>query len=127
MKLAVAFTILLMLALGASARTYTLYAMLTEDTKVELSDGAVWMMDKGDVFPVESFKNQQQNVLLRLAGAVFLTETARTRILKPEEVEAGMEIYRKNVRAYLESTSKKIQQHLEGRQNAKEKKTSAQP
>jgi hypothetical protein len=112
MKFAFAFALLLALAPTAPAREFKLYAILLEDTKVELSDGAVWVMDKGDVFPVEAYKNQQKNIILRLAGATFATETVVTRILKPDEVEAGLEVYRKNVRAYLDSTSKKIQQHL---------------
>jgi len=120
MKIAAAFALLLTTAFAASAREYKLYAMILDDTKVELSDGAVWMMDKGDVFPVESYKNQQQQIVLRLAGATFLTETSRTRILKAEEMGDGVENYRKNVRAYLESTSKKLQQRLEAA--AKEKK-----
>jgi hypothetical protein len=113
MKFVFALTWLLALAPAASAREFKLYAILLEDTKVELSDGAVWVMDKGDVFPVEAYKNLQKNIVLRLAGATFVTETSGTRILKPEEVAAGLEIYRKNVRAYLDSTSKKIQQHLQ--------------
>ena len=32
---------------------------------------------------------------------------------KPDEIAAGLEVYRKNVRAYLDSTSKKIQQNLQ--------------
>jgi hypothetical protein len=113
MKFAFALILLLALAPAAPAREFKLYAILLEDTKVELSDGAVWVMDKGDVFPVEAYKNQQKNIVLRLAGATFLTETTGTRILKPEEVAAGIEVYRRNVRAYLDSTSKKIQQRLQ--------------
>ena len=102
--------LILLLAATAAARAYEfkLYATFTEDTRVELSDGAVWMMDKGDVFPVEAYKNMQKNIVLRLAGATFMTDTPRVRILKPEEVPAGVETYRKNVRAYLDSTSEKI-------------------
>ena len=113
MKLAFALTFLLALAPAAPAREFKLYVILLEDTKVELSDGAVWMMDKGDVFPVEAYKNQQKNIILRLAGATFATDTSSTRILKAEEIAAGLEVYRKTVRAYLDSTSKKIQQRLQ--------------
>lgn len=104
--------LLLSLAPTSKAVDFKLYATFTEDTRVELSDGAVWMMDKGDVFPVEAYKNMQKNIVLRLAGATFMTETAHVRILKPDEVAAGIETYRKNVRAYLESTSKKIEDKL---------------
>ena len=115
-------TLLLMPALGVAARDFKLYVILNEDTKVELSDGAVWMMDKGDVFPLESYKNQQKDIVLRLAGATFMTETARTRVLTPAEVPAGVEVYRRNVRAYLESTSKKILSGLQPGAGAKEQK-----
>lgn len=108
------FTSLLLLAATAPAKEFKLYAIFLEDTRVQLSDGATWMMDKGDVFPVRAYKNMQKNVILQLAGAAFITETSKVRILKPEEVEAGLEAYRKNVRAYLESTSGKIQQDLSG-------------
>jgi len=103
---------LLCACVPALAGDFKIYAALTEDTRVELSDGAVWQMDKGDVFPVEAYKNQQKNVVLRLAGATFMTETARVRVLKPEEVQEGIEAYRKNVRAYLDSTSKKLEKKL---------------
>lgn len=103
---------LLAIACAARAYEYKLYATFVEDTRVELSDGAVWMMDKGDVFPVEAYKNMQKNIVLRLAGATFMTDTPRVRILKPEEVPAGLEKYRANVRSYLDSTSKKIQDKL---------------
>jgi hypothetical protein len=121
MKLA-ALIFLLSISFATAARDYKLYCVLLEDTRVELSDGAVWMMDKGDVFPIISYKDQQKNVLLQLAGANFLTETVKIRVLSPEEVPAGLEVYRRNVRAYLESTSKKIQQRLQGVQGSKEKK-----
>jgi hypothetical protein len=106
---------------AASGGEFKLFAEFIEDTRVELSDGAVWQMDKGDVFPVESYKNQQKNIVLRIAGATFMTETARTRILKPPEVAAGLEIYRKNVRSYLDSTSKKIEQKLVDMEEQKKK------
>ena len=103
---------LLYACLPLQAGDFKIYVALTEDTRVELSDGAVWQMDKGDVFPVEAYKNQQKNVILRLGGATFMTETARTRVLAAAEVQGGIEVYRKNVRAYLDSTSKKIEKSL---------------
>ncbi len=120
MKYVLALALFLAPLCGAEKRTFVLYAMLTEDTKVELSDGAVWLMDKGDVFPVAAYKNQQKNIVLRLAGATFMTETARTRILTKAEEEQGIEVYRKNVRAYLESTAKKIQKSLDEKEETKE-------
>lgn len=105
---------LLLLALAGTVRAveFKLYAAFIEDTRVELSDGAVWMMDKGDVFPVVAYKDMQKNIILQLAGATFRTPTERVRIIKPDEVPAGIEKYRTNVRSYLDSTSKKMEQRL---------------
>lgn len=110
-------TLTLLISLLAAVSTtraaeFKLYATFIEETRVELSDGAVWMMDKGDVFPVVQYKNMQKNIVLQLAGATFMTDTARVRIIKPEEVPAGIEKYRDNVRGYLDSTSKKIEKKL---------------
>ena len=95
--------LLALLALPASAREYKLYAALIDDMPVELSDGAKWMMDKGDVFPVLMFKESQTKVVLQLAGANFLTDTSRVRILENREVPAGLLVYRKNVEVYLKT------------------------
>lgn len=93
-------------------KEFKLYAQFISDTRVELSDGAMWLMDKGDTFPVVAYKNQQKNIVLQLAGATFMTDTARVRILKDEEVEPALENYRKNVRAYLEARSGQLQEEL---------------
>ena len=47
-----------------------LFAMLTLDTKVELEDGAKWMMDKGDAFPVVMYKEAGTKLVLQLAGQI---------------------------------------------------------
>ena len=94
-------------ALAAPAREYKLYAALTEDMPVELSDGAKWMMDKDDVFPVLMFKDSQTKVVLALAGATFVTDTSRIHILEQREVPAGLLIYRKNVESYLKTKADK--------------------
>ena len=106
-------------------KEFKLYAQFTADTRVELSDGAMWMMDKGDTFPVVAYKNLQKNIVLQLAGATFMTETIRVRIIKDEEVEAGLESYRKNVRAYLESRSGQLQEELKPSGTAKPKEPEA--
>jgi hypothetical protein len=107
MKGILCILLLTVIAITADAREYKLYAALTEDMPVELSDGAKWMMDKGDVFPILMFKDSQTKVALQLAGANFLTETKRIRILEQHEVPAGLVIYRKNVETYLKSISEK--------------------
>ena len=99
-------------AQGKPKKEFKLYAQFTADTRVELADGSMWMMDKGDVFPVLAYKNQQKNIVLQLAGTQFMTETVRIKVLKDAEVEAGLETYRKNVRAYLESRSGQLQEEL---------------
>ena len=94
-------------AVPASAREFKLYAILLQDLPVELSDGARWMMDKGDVFPVLMYKESQTKIVLQLAGANFMIETKRVRILEESEVPAGLVVYRKNVDTYLKSKSEK--------------------
>ena len=108
------------LALTAHAREYKLYAALTEDLPVELSDGAKWMMDKGDVFPVLMYKDSQTKIVLQLAGANFITETKNVRILEQREVPAGLVIYRKNVESYVKSISEKWKAAYEPKKPAPE-------
>ena len=112
--LAVAF------ATTAHAREYKLYAVLNEDIPVELSDGAKWMMDKDDVFPVLMYKDSQTKIVLQLAGANFITDTKRVRILEPREVPAGLVVYRKNVEAYVKSISDKWKSAYEPKKPAAE-------
>ncbi len=95
------------LAFTADAREYKLYATLTEDTPVELSDGGRWMMDKGDVFPILMFKDSQTKVVLQIAGASFLTDMKHVRILEQREVPAGILTYRKSVETYLKTKAEK--------------------
>lgn len=99
--------LLIALAIPAGAREYKLYATLLDDTPVELSDGAKWLMDKGDVFPVLMFKDSQTTIVLQVAGANFTLETKRVRILEPKEVPAGIVIYRKTVETYLKTKAEK--------------------
>ena len=99
--------LLIALATPAGAREYKLYATLLDDSIVELSDGAKWLMDKGDVFPVLMFKDSQTSIVLQVAGANFLIETKRVRILEPKEVPAGIATYRKTVETYLKTKAEK--------------------
>lgn len=88
-------------------KRFVLYAQLLEETPVELSDGAKWVMDKGDCFPVYMFKEQQTKVVLQLASATFWTDAKRVRILKAADEGKALESYRRNVDSYLKSQSKK--------------------
>lgn len=96
---------------GAKEKTkkqLVLFATLLENTPVTLDDGARWMMDKGDTFPVLMFKEQQTQVILQLAGSRFLIPTNRTRILEEKEATPEMlATYRRNVDSYLEGQAKK--------------------
>ena len=94
-------------SLALQAREYKIYAAVLDDTPVELSDGAKWMMDKGDVFPVSMFKESQTKVILQFAGASFQLETKQVRLLKDEEVAAGLANYRRNLEAYLKTKAEK--------------------
>ena len=94
-------------------KRYVLYATFLEDTPVELSDGARWMMDKGDSFPIVMFKEQQTRLVLQLAGAQFVTEAGRVKVTPGEEVTAEMVAnYRKNVLGYIDGKSEKIIKEL---------------
>ena len=107
-------------AVPASAREFKLYAVLLQDLPVELSDGARWMMDKGDVFPVLMYKESQTKIVLQLAGANFMIETKRVRILEESEVPAGLVVYRKNVDTYLKTKSEKWRAASEPKKPASE-------
>ena len=113
MKTVLAFVASLAVIAAASGKEFKLYAILLENTPVELADGAKWMMDKGDVFPVVMYKEMQTKIVLQLAGTTFRTDTKRVRILADQEVAAGLVNYRKNVQAYLESKAKRMKSELE--------------
>ncbi len=86
-----------------AGKAFVLYAQFIEDTKVDLSDGSVWAMDKGDCFPVYMFKERQTKVVLQLGAATFMTETKRMRIMKDAEMEVALQSYRKNLENFLKS------------------------
>jgi hypothetical protein len=75
-------------------------------------------MDKGDVFPLVMYKDLRKNIVLQLAGTQFRIETKRVRILEPGEVAQGLENYRKNVQAYLDSKAKRLKSELQPRPGA---------
>ena len=92
-----------------------LFAMLVQDTPVELADGAKWMMDKGDAFPVVMFKEQQTKLVLQLAGTTFLIPAASVRVLDEKELtEEVLAAYRRNVASYIDGKSKKWQAAAKG-------------
>lgn len=99
--------------LAVEKKRYVLYATFLSDTPVELSDGARWMMDRGDSFPIAMFKEQQTIVVLQFAGTQFATEASRVKITPGEQVTPEMVAnYRRNVVGYIEGKSEKILQDL---------------
>ena len=82
-------------------KRFELYAEFTEDTKVQLSDGAIWMMDKGDCFPVYMFKDQQTKVVLQIASSTFQVDAKSVKVLPDTENDRALESYRKNLAEYL--------------------------
>ena len=98
---------LVIFALSARGAEFKLYATLLENTPVVLGDGARWAMDKGDTFPVLMYKERQTKIVLQLGGTSFMVDTKVTRLLKDEEIPAGLANYRKNVATYISGTSDK--------------------
>jgi hypothetical protein len=92
----------------AKGKPIVLFATLIADTPVTLEDGAQWMMDKGDAFPVLMFKEQQTKLVLQLAGTRFMIPADRVRVVEEKNITPAMRAaYRRNVESYLESQSKK--------------------
>ena len=110
MKSAIFLSILLLTFASAEAagKKLLLFAMLTKDSPVELEDGARWMMDKGDAFPVLMYKEERTKIVLQLAGTTFLIPAANVRVLEEKEVtEEVLAAYRRNVASYIDGKSKK--------------------
>jgi hypothetical protein len=84
-------------------RPYIIYAQFLQDTRVELSDGAVWMMDKGDCFPIHMFKEHQTKVVLKLASATFLVDAVNLKVLPEAQNDKALESYRKSLAQYLDN------------------------
>lgn len=104
------FLVVLVLALvpaqSAEKKRFSLYATLLDGIPVDLADGAQWMMDKGDTFPVIMFKDSQTKVILQLAGTSFLVETKHVKIIEEKNLTAGaLASYRRNVQTYINTRS----------------------
>ena len=102
MKSILTLLFLIAAALPASAGDrVVLYVMLLENTAAELSDGTKWQMDKGDCFPVVSYKESHTKVLLELASASFMIPAEKTRLITDKELPAAVASYRANVSTYI--------------------------
>lgn len=126
---AILSALLLALGLPLQAQTsvrdqkpFELYAQFQQDTRVELSDGAVWMMDKGDCFPVYMFKDQQTKVVLKLASATFQVDAASVKVLPESQKEAALVSYRKNLAQFLNKQPALFEQEAKAAKAAKKKK-----
>lgn len=119
----------LLLALGLHAQTtvreqrpFEMYAQFLEDTRVELSDGAVWMMDKGDCFPIYMFKDQQTKIVLKLASATFQVPAKSMKVLPESQNETALVSYRKNLSQYLNAQPNIWTKEAKAAKDAKKKK-----
>lgn len=91
---------------SAEKKRFALYGMLLETLPVDLADGAQWMMDKGDTFPVLMFKEQQTKVMLQLAGTSFVVEAKHVKIIEEKDLKVGeLASYRRNVQTYIDTRS----------------------
>ena len=90
----------------AQKKRFALYGMLLETLPVDLADGAQWMMDKGDTFPVIRFKEQQTKVMLQLAGTSFIVEAKHVKVIEEKDLKTGeLASYRRNVQTYIDTRS----------------------
>ena len=93
-------------AQSAEKKRFVLYGMLLDTLPVDLADGAQWMMDKGDTFPVIMYKEQQTKVVLQLAGTSFVIDAKHVRVFEDKELTAvALASYRRNVQTYIDTRS----------------------
>lgn len=112
----VVLTFLLLLAsvprMPAGERV-TLYAKLLAPLQVELSDSAVWEMEKGDCFPVVAYKESHTKLILRLAGTSFVVASKSAVIVGEKDMPAAIESYRVNVNNYINGYSARWRKNAE--------------
>ena len=90
----------------AEKKRFALYGMLIEGIPVDLADGAQWMMDKGDTFPVIMFKDSQTKVILQLAGTSFVVDSKHIKVIEQKDLTAAeLASYRRNVQTYIDTRS----------------------
>ncbi len=93
---------------AAEKKRFVLYAMFVANTDVHLADGAHWIMDKGDTFPVVMFKEQQTKIVLQLAGTTFMTDAASVMVIQEKDLtDEQLATYRTNVQHYLDGHAEK--------------------
>ena len=102
--IAILFLVLCTMQAGAAERV-TLYARLTEDLAVELTDGSKWAMEKGDCFPVVAYKESHTKLILRLASTNFVVASQHAAIVNEKDTPAAIERYRGTLQVYIEGFS----------------------
>lgn len=104
-------------AQAADKKPFVLYGTLLETLPVDLADGAQWMMDKGDTFPVVMFKEQQTKIVLQLAGTSFVLDAKHVRVFEQKELTAeALASYRRNVQTYIDTRSDQWKKRATGKQ-----------
>ena len=88
-----------------AAERVTLYARLTEELAVELTDGSKWAMEKGDCFPVVAYKESHTKLILRLASTNFVVASQHAAIVSDKDTPAAIERYRGTLQVYIEGFS----------------------
>lgn len=86
---------------ATGAERVVLYARLTENQMVDLTDGSKWQMDRGDCFPVVAYKEAHTKLVLQLAGTQFVVPAAKAAVVPDKEIEAAIVKYRANVNTYI--------------------------
>ena len=99
--IAAIFFLLACLAHSPAGEHVTLYAKLLAPLQVELSDSAVWEMEKGDCFPVVAYKESHTKLILRLGGAQFVVAGNDAAIVNDNETPAAIERYRVTLQNYM--------------------------
>ncbi len=88
-------------------KAFVMYAQLMDTKEVQLSDGSVWLMDKGDCFPIHMFKERQTVVVLQLATARFAVPAFHVRVMKDHEAADAAARYQQNVDNYWKAVAKR--------------------
>ena len=120
MKLFATLLAILAMALPLTAKErLVLYARLTSNVMVDLSDGSKWQMDKGDCFPVIAYKESHTKLILRLASAQFAVPADKAEIVPDKQVADALEKYRANVNTYLNGAADQWRDKAEDKQEKK--------
>jgi ferric-dicitrate binding protein FerR (iron transport regulator) len=105
--LAMAMACATMNAAPNEKKPFVKYAELIDTNQVELSDGSVWIMDKGDCFPIHMFKDRRTVVILKIATATFMVPAYQIREMRNDEQAKAEANYQRNVDNYWKAVAKR--------------------